>query len=268
MARARNLKPGFFKNEELAELGPLAMLLFEGLWCLADKEGRLEDRPKRIKAEIFPYFDADVDALLNALSTRGFVVRYEAAGSRVMQVVNFCKHQRPHSNEVASIIPEPTALPIKSEGLATKVESAANQGEQGFGLIPDTLSTDSLIPDTPLTERDAPKARRRVNYPADFELVWSAYPRGHGDKEPTYRAWLAVPEGERPEILVGVERWKHSERWQRGVILAAERFIKLGRWREPIPDESARASPNGAPTKRATPEGFARLAGMETETTR
>ena len=50
MARARNIKPGFFANENLAECDPLARLLFAGLWCLADREGRLEDRPKRIAA--------------------------------------------------------------------------------------------------------------------------------------------------------------------------------------------------------------------------
>jgi len=48
MARSRNIKPGFFRNEMLAECSPLARLLFAGLWCLADRFGRLEDRPKRI----------------------------------------------------------------------------------------------------------------------------------------------------------------------------------------------------------------------------
>ena len=52
--RARNLKPGFFKNDALAECDPLARILFEGLWCMADREGRLECHPKRIKAEILP----------------------------------------------------------------------------------------------------------------------------------------------------------------------------------------------------------------------
>ena len=50
--RARNLKPGFFQNEYLADLPPLARILFCGLWCSADRNGRLEYRPKKIKAEI------------------------------------------------------------------------------------------------------------------------------------------------------------------------------------------------------------------------
>src|SRR5262244_3073085 len=55
LIRARNIKPGIFKNELLGAADPLLTLLFEGLWCMADREGRLEDRPLRIKAEIFPY---------------------------------------------------------------------------------------------------------------------------------------------------------------------------------------------------------------------
>ena len=54
MARARILKPGFFANELLAEIHPYGRLLFAGLWTLADREGRLEDRPKRIVRCDFP----------------------------------------------------------------------------------------------------------------------------------------------------------------------------------------------------------------------
>ncbi len=99
MARARNLKPGFFLNDELAECDPLARLLFAGLWCIADREGRLEDRPKRIKAEILPYDDCDVDKFLNDLQSHGFIKRYEVDGKRYIQIINFKKHQNPHIKE-------------------------------------------------------------------------------------------------------------------------------------------------------------------------
>lgn len=88
MARSRNLKPGFFKNEALAECTPLARLLFVGLWCLADREGRLEDRPKRIRAELLPYDDGSVDDLLSELHEAGFILRYADAGGRFIQVVS------------------------------------------------------------------------------------------------------------------------------------------------------------------------------------
>ena len=52
MARTRSIKPSFFDNEILGDLPPLTRLLFIGLWGIADREGRLEDRPKRIKKEL------------------------------------------------------------------------------------------------------------------------------------------------------------------------------------------------------------------------
>jgi hypothetical protein len=137
--RARTIKPGFFKNEELAECSLAARLLFPGLWMLADREGRLEDRPKRIKGELFPYDDFDVDALLDELAGHGFITRYEAQGKRYIQIVTFLSHQRPHNNETQSEIPPcPEALP-------TMVESASNHGEKD--LQPRTKALRSCILD-------------------------------------------------------------------------------------------------------------------------
>ena len=72
--RARMIKPSFFLNEDLATLPYEARLLFIGLWCVADREGRLEDRPRRLKAELFPYDDIDLDPLLGKLAELGFIV--------------------------------------------------------------------------------------------------------------------------------------------------------------------------------------------------
>lgn len=107
MSRARNIKPGFFENETLAECSPLARLLFIGLWCEADREGRLEDRPKRIKAKCLPYDDCDADRLLAELERAEFITRYEVHGSRYIQIDTFAKHQNPHQRELASSIPSP-----------------------------------------------------------------------------------------------------------------------------------------------------------------
>ena len=104
MPRARNIKPAFFKNEFLAELPFEARLLFVGLWCLADKSGRLEDRPKRIKMEIFPADNVNVDELLVHLEGE-FIDRYSVNGIEIIQVINFEKHQNPHHKEKGSELP-------------------------------------------------------------------------------------------------------------------------------------------------------------------
>lgn len=110
MARLRTLKPSFFKNELLAECDPLARILFEGLWTEADRDGRLEDRPKRIKVEILPYDDCDVDELLDQLAQRGFIVRYEVDRRRLIQVDRaLWRDQRIHRLESVSVLPPPGA---------------------------------------------------------------------------------------------------------------------------------------------------------------
>ena len=115
MARARNIKPALFKNELLGVADPLLTLLFISLWTLADKSGRLEDRPLRIKAETFPYREnLDINGYLTQLYRLGFIVRYVVDGQPLIQVVNFEKHQTPHNTEKSSLLPsleQGTALP-------------------------------------------------------------------------------------------------------------------------------------------------------------
>lgn len=143
MARARNIKPGFFTHDGLAELPALARLLFIGLWTVADRAGRLEDRPKRIRAEVMPYDDCDVDELLNELHRAGFILRYQVGGVRAIQVVKWEKHQNPHMKEAESTIPAPdehgasTVQACKAEQPST--ERARRIPDSGFPL-PDSGS--------------------------------------------------------------------------------------------------------------------------------
>lgn len=147
--RSRNIKPGFFMNDLLAELPALNRLLFAGLWCLADRAGRIEDKPKRIKAELLPYDDCDVDVMLTALATRGFIVRYCVDGERYIQIMNFSKHQNPHQKEGPSIIPPVPDSASEQEqnksGASMVQELCLNETRTvQAGLIPDSLIPDSL----------------------------------------------------------------------------------------------------------------------------
>lgn len=175
MARSRNIKPGFFTNDELAECSPYARLLFAGLWTIADKEGRLDDRPKKIKALVLPFDTVDCDDLLAQLHAKNFITRYVVEGNGYIQINNWKKHQNPHCKEAASDIPElskqesskeeapgkPDANPVQlSEENSQPIEineaqemhGASTVQEQGennlnpadsLNLIPDSLN---LIP--------------------------------------------------------------------------------------------------------------------------
>ena len=107
MARIRTIKPDFFLNDDLASLNPLDRLLFIGLWTQADRQGRLEDRPARIKAAILPYDDHDVDAALTRLAEKNFITRYTVERCNYIEVKNFLKHQYPNVKESVSTMPAP-----------------------------------------------------------------------------------------------------------------------------------------------------------------
>ena len=104
MARIRSIKHDFFLDEELAECEMAARILFAGLWVIADKAGRLADRPLTIKAQILPYDNVDADALLAQLAARKLIIRYRVGSKAYIQVRSFTRHQKPHPKEPESEI--------------------------------------------------------------------------------------------------------------------------------------------------------------------
>lgn len=112
MPRIRNLKPGFFKDEDVKDLPPRVQIFYLGLWCQADREGRLEDRPERLKVEIFPYSRFDTEKGLELLarpkrvSGKPYIVRYRANGRGYVQILEW-HHQKPHHKEARSVIEPP-----------------------------------------------------------------------------------------------------------------------------------------------------------------
>lgn len=170
MARARNIKPSLFKNELLGNADPLLTLLFVSLWTLADKSGRLEDRPLRIKAETFPYRDnIDINGYLTQLVSLGFIWRYEIDGNHFIQVIEFVKHQSPHNTEKASVLPE---CPIEFRTKSATYKILALNNESAFVtsqlnvLNPDSGFTDSLNPDS-LIDRKKTRPKKK-QFPDDF----------------------------------------------------------------------------------------------------
>ena len=186
MARARNIKPGLFSNEVIAELPPFDRLLFIGLWCLADREGRLEDRPKRIKMELFPCDTYDVSDGLNALSDHGFISRYQVLGQSIIEIPTFQKHQRPHGTEKDSALPDRDGFlsvhDRKSNGVVTGTKKLINVKTlqnnvkpllvNGGSPLDNALIPDSLIPEEHNTLREAPEAACDPKSPCEMTLEW------------------------------------------------------------------------------------------------
>lgn len=214
MARARNIKPGFFKNELLAELPALDRLLFMGLWCLADREGRVEDRSKRIKMELFPCDDYSVEDGLARLAGAGFLHRYTVGDVSVISIDNFLKHQSPHGTEKDSELPDVngnfTVHERSKNGCVTGKKHSINGAPTLDNVKPpldNALIPDSLIPDSLIQEEKplVPSADDTSAYSAEFEAFWAEYPKREGgnSKKGAFKAWNArLRSGVKAEDLI------------------------------------------------------------------
>lgn len=106
MGRIRSIKPDFFFDYELSILPAMTRLAFIGLWCNADREGRLLDIPVKLKALIFPYDKRiDMEDTLKQLTKKPFIVRYEQDSKKYIQIVRWLDHQKIHHTEHDSLIP-------------------------------------------------------------------------------------------------------------------------------------------------------------------
>jgi hypothetical protein len=113
MARIRTIKPEFFTSDDICALSPLARLLYIGLWCEADREGRLVWVPRVFKRRYLPDDACDGEAVAGELIGRGLVVLY---GEGLACIPTFARHQHLNPREAASKLPPADASPRVDEG--------------------------------------------------------------------------------------------------------------------------------------------------------
>lgn len=172
MPRIRSLDPGFFKDEHLAMLPFNIRLFYEGLWCHADRAGRLEDRPLRLKTEIMPYDTFSAEGALTLLSkykngiNRPFIIRYEIEGERYIQIVSWHKYQKPHHTERPSIIPPP--IKEKDKDIYKDKDKCS--------------SPESELNNVSLTDKKTLELRKQHNS-FNFNKIWEKYPNRVGKKQ-------------------------------------------------------------------------------------
>jgi hypothetical protein len=288
MARARNIKPGFFKNEDLTDLPYEARLLFIGLWTLADREGRLEDRPKRIKGEIFPFDSVTVGStneLLDKLNELGFIARYKAEGHDCIQVLKFNKHQNPHKYEKESILPPMPCCPSRmhtqcKDGRSTiqaqekhDAKTVEAQGKDGFNTVLDGLIPDSLIPDSlssenlggghqeiqtlqtepPATPPWEPYEGNVNSSNEKFKRLADVYPNKR-DIDEARKVWRGLLEFHSliDRMVETVTAWSKGEEWQRDdgrYVPLLSTWLRKKRWEDPHPPAAKPGKSRDSPGK-------------------
>lgn len=223
MARARNIKPSFFQNEELSDLTPIERLAFIGMWTISDFKGCFEYRPKRLKIQILPYDNCDIELITINLESSGFIAIYSVLGQQYIKIINFVKHQNPHKNErdSGSEIPD-----IHLRDDFNKKEPSQNNDLQNIGnnraldgtnhdqngttradspfLIPDSLNP---IPDE--SDTAAPMIEKVLNIP--FETFWNAYDKKTDPKTEVEKKWKSLKDLDRVLVMEYIPKYKAAQ---------------------------------------------------------
>lgn len=131
MARTRSLKPSFFTDSDLAAYPPLHRIAFEGLWCHADRDGRLEEKVAELKVKILPFDECDFGRILADLAQPkgddpGFIQRYQAGKRRFIQITKW-DHQHPHKDEPSLNLPAPPEWVTPQEDAGTGQPGASTE---------------------------------------------------------------------------------------------------------------------------------------------
>lgn len=111
MARIRTIKPEFFRHSGLydaeKESGIPLRVAYAALFTVADREGRFRWRPRELKLDCLPHDDVDFSRVLDALATRGFIVKYTSEDEHFGYIPTFKEHQVINNRERDSSLPNP-----------------------------------------------------------------------------------------------------------------------------------------------------------------
>jgi hypothetical protein len=140
MARIRSIKPEFFRHEELYDAenksGLPLRVAFAGLFTVADRAGRFKWKPRTLKFDVLPWDDVDMNAVLAALVTYGFIKHYIVDGKSYGWIPTFADHQVVNNKESKSVLPEyrpdndASFTRLSRVGDATLVEGKGREGRE------------------------------------------------------------------------------------------------------------------------------------------
>lgn len=238
MARARNIKPAFFLNTDLSEVCALSRLAFIGMWTISDFKGCIELNFKKIKAQILPYDNIDMELITINLEQYGFIQTYSVQGKRYLKILNFEKHQNPHKNEreAGSNIPDIDKNDNSFNNISknhdkdgTNLDNNGTARADSLILIPSTLKPESLVTAKPK------KNKSDLNYSdyPEFEEFWLNY-KNKSSKYKALEAWVKS----KPPIqqIINALHWQNkTPKWQEkngSFIPHAATYINDKRWQD------------------------------------
>ena len=109
MAKARMISSTTWCDEKFITLDDITRLVWFGIITTCDDQGRLQDNPLLIKAQLFPADDKSPELIktsIDQLVSCGMVTRYTKEGKALLQINNWWEYQTP-AWAAASIYPAP-----------------------------------------------------------------------------------------------------------------------------------------------------------------
>jgi hypothetical protein len=191
---------------------------------------------------IFPYDNIDMDIQIDILckpkSTNGtpFIIRYEVEYLKLIQILNWNKHQKPHHTEKDSIFPPIPPLKEKIK-IKNNIKIKIKQNEASRELD-NALTTVK----EPLKKADGYNCRF-------FNEFWDNYPKKIG-KGKAWEEWNRIGV-KKDEILIKtmisvIDHFKTTEQWQKDngqYIPNPATWLHQKRWEdeimEPIPNSDS-----------------------------
>lgn len=195
MARIRTIKPDFWTDGNMVRLSPFARLLYIGMWnfTLCD-HGHVADDAMKLKLQILPMDNVDVDALLAEIMAAGRVVRVaDKDGRSYLLVKRFEDHQKidprwktrcPACAQVDSLAPVETPVSFDEP---QRDSPTLPLGREGMG-------------------RESKKTPSSPAKPSmEFDRFWAEYPRKVG-KQAAIKAYdKALKITSQEQILQGIK---------------------------------------------------------------
>ena len=173
MARIRTIKPDFWTDGAMVKLSPYARLLYIGMWnfTMCD-HGHVADDAFKLKLQVLPMDDVDIDALLAEILDAGRVIRVEdPEGRKYLLIRRFEDHQKidprwktrcPACAQVDSLKPAETPVSLVELTQTPQLSPTLTLGREGMGRGGKKTSSSPAAP------------------PMEFDKFWAQYPRKVG----------------------------------------------------------------------------------------
>lgn len=230
MARIRTIKPEFFRDEKLQDIqaeNPQLhpMLVFVGLWTVADKNGVFEWLPRTLKLDILPFLDYDLSASLALLERFSLISRFSHDGRDYGVVVNFTKHQRINGKEAVS----ESKFPNPSQGSIREAPEKQPESQEGKGIGKGREEERNGL--NPVTEE---------SFTLDAAVSYVLVEAGLAGKkirdvvhEVIYREIKQVGVGPKDCAEAMIEAWRKYDKAMLSYKYGPENFFATGTWRKP-----------------------------------